>query len=73
MIMWAAPVGAFGAMAAVVGATGIDALKSLGVIMLGFYVTCVLFVFVRARPDALGWSPGSTSSRCCATWAASSC
>jgi aerobic C4-dicarboxylate transport protein len=45
MIMWAAPVGAFGAMAAVVGATGIDALKSLGVIMLAFYVTCVIFVF----------------------------
>ncbi|MEV7414485.1 cation:dicarboxylase symporter family transporter [Streptomyces sp. NPDC089919] len=46
MIMWAAPVGAFGAMAAVVGATGVDALKSLGVIMFGFYTTCLLFVFV---------------------------
>ena len=46
MIMWAAPVGAFGAMAAVVGETGVDALKSLAVIMVGFYVTCVLFVFV---------------------------
>ncbi len=46
MIMWAAPVGAFGAMAAVVGATGADALKSLAVLMVGFYVTCALFVFV---------------------------
>ncbi|WP_137293563.1 cation:dicarboxylate symporter family transporter [Nocardioides dongxiaopingii] len=46
MIMWAAPVGAFGAMAAVVGATGADALKSLAVLMIGFYVTCALFVFV---------------------------
>ncbi|MEU7594674.1 cation:dicarboxylase symporter family transporter [Streptomyces sp. NPDC039022] len=46
MIMWAAPVGAFGAMAAVVGATGVDALKSLAVIMVGFYVTCLLFVLV---------------------------
>ncbi|WP_190130701.1 cation:dicarboxylate symporter family transporter [Streptomyces mashuensis] len=46
MVMWAAPVGAFGAMAAVVGATGVDALKSLAVIMIGFYVTCVLFVVV---------------------------
>ncbi len=46
MIMWAAPVGAFGAIAAVVGDTGVDALKSLAVIMLGFYVTCILFVFV---------------------------
>ncbi|MBN6055138.1 cation:dicarboxylase symporter family transporter [Nonomuraea sp. RK-328] len=46
MIMWAAPVGAFGAIAAVVGATGIDALKSLAVIMAAFYVTCALFVGV---------------------------
>lgn len=46
MIMWVAPVGAFGAIAAVVGSTGMDALKSLAVIMLGFYATCVVFVFV---------------------------
>jgi aerobic C4-dicarboxylate transport protein len=46
MIMWLAPVGAFGAIAAVVGATGLDALRSLAVIMLGFYVTCLLFVLV---------------------------
>ncbi|MCY0949477.1 cation:dicarboxylate symporter family transporter [Streptomyces sp. H27-S2] len=46
MIMWVAPVGAFGAIAAVVGATGMDALKSLAVIMIGFYTTCLLFVFV---------------------------
>jgi aerobic C4-dicarboxylate transport protein len=45
MVMWVAPLGAFGAMAAVVGATGLSALKSLAVIMLGFYVTCLLFVF----------------------------
>ncbi|MER5279761.1 cation:dicarboxylase symporter family transporter [Streptomyces sp. NPDC002809] len=46
MIMWMAPVGAFGAMAAVVGETGVDALKSLAVIMIGFYITCALFVFL---------------------------
>ncbi|WP_371098630.1 cation:dicarboxylate symporter family transporter [Streptomyces sanglieri] len=46
MIMWAAPVGAFGAMAAVVGETGVDALKSLAIIMIGFYLTCAIFVFV---------------------------
>jgi aerobic C4-dicarboxylate transport protein len=45
MIMWAAPVGAFGAIAAVVGETGWGALKSLAVIMIGFYATCLLFVF----------------------------
>lgn len=46
MIMWAAPIGAFGAMAAVVGETGVDALKALAVIMIGFYTTCAIFVFV---------------------------
>jgi aerobic C4-dicarboxylate transport protein len=46
MIMWAAPVGAFGAMAAVVGETGVDALKSLAIIMIGFYITCAIFVFL---------------------------
>ncbi|WP_109505409.1 cation:dicarboxylate symporter family transporter [Nocardioides speluncae] len=46
MIMWLAPLGAFGAIAGVVGETGLDALKSLAVIMLGFYATCAVFVFV---------------------------
>ncbi|MFI7298481.1 cation:dicarboxylate symporter family transporter [Streptomyces sp. NPDC050121] len=46
MVMWAAPIGAFGAMAAVVGSAGVDALKSLAVLMLGFYTTCFLFVFI---------------------------
>ncbi|MFD9001027.1 cation:dicarboxylate symporter family transporter [Streptomyces sp. NPDC059582] len=46
MVMWAAPIGAFGAIAAVTGSAGLDALKSLAVLMLGFYVTCFLFVFV---------------------------
>ena len=46
MIMWAAPVGAFGAIAGVVGETGVDALKSLAILMLAFYITCALFVFV---------------------------
>ncbi|SDT51097.1 cation:dicarboxylate symporter family transporter [Actinoplanes derwentensis] len=46
MLMWLAPIGAFGAIAAVVGATGVDALISLAQIMLGFYITCALFVFV---------------------------
>jgi aerobic C4-dicarboxylate transport protein len=46
MIMWLAPIGAFGAIAAVVGSAGADALKSLGVIMLGFYSTCLIFVIV---------------------------
>jgi aerobic C4-dicarboxylate transport protein len=45
MIMWAAPIGAFGAIAAVVGATGADALVSLARIMIAFYLTCAVFIF----------------------------
>jgi aerobic C4-dicarboxylate transport protein len=44
MIMWVAPVGAFGAIAAVVGAAGWQALAGLAQIMAGFYATCVVFV-----------------------------
>ncbi|KUO06737.1 cation:dicarboxylate symporter family transporter [Streptomyces sp. DSM 15324] len=46
MVMWAAPIGSFGAIAAVTGSAGIDALKQLAILMLGFYVTCFLFVFL---------------------------
>jgi len=46
MVMWLAPIGAFGAIAAVVGATGMDALKSLAYLMLGFYAACAIFVVV---------------------------
>ena len=50
MIMWLAPVGAFGAIAGVVGETGIDALQSLGMLMLAFYLTCLLFVGLVLGP-----------------------
>ncbi|MGI5128589.1 cation:dicarboxylate symporter family transporter [Pseudonocardia sp. CA-107938] len=46
MIMWVAPIGAFGAIAAVVGATKGAALIELAKLMLGFYLTCVIFIFV---------------------------
>ncbi len=44
-VLWVAPIGAFGAMAEVVGATGFDAVIQLAVLMLAFYLTCVIFVF----------------------------
>ncbi|WP_188186703.1 cation:dicarboxylate symporter family transporter [Nonomuraea sp. SYSU D8015] len=50
MIMWVTPVGAFGAIAAVVGSTGIEALKSLAIIMAAFYITCLLFVGLVLGP-----------------------
>ena len=45
MVLWLAPIGAFGAIANVVGQTGWSAVTELLTLMLGFYVTCVIFVF----------------------------
>ena len=45
MILWLAPIGAFGAIANVVGQTGWTAVTQLLTLMLGFYITCVIFVF----------------------------
>ena len=46
MIMWVAPIGAFGAIAFTVGRFGAGSLASLGVLLIEFYVVCFLFVFV---------------------------
>jgi aerobic C4-dicarboxylate transport protein len=45
MILWLAPLGAFGAIAAVVGKTGFSAIVSLGILMVAFYITCAVFIF----------------------------
>lgn len=45
MVLWLAPIGAFGALANVVGQTGWSAVTSLLTLMLGFYLTCIVFVF----------------------------
>jgi len=46
MIMRLAPIGAFGAMAFTVGRYGVGSLLSLGKLMAGVYVTCLLFILV---------------------------
>lgn len=46
MVMWLAPLGAFGAIAGVVGETGIQAVVSLFTLMAAFYLTCVVFIVV---------------------------
>ena len=46
IVMRAAPIGAFGAMAFTVGRYGIGTLFSLGKLMAGVYVTCFLFVVI---------------------------
>lgn len=45
MIMKLAPIGAMGAMGFTIGKYGIDALSSLGFLMLTFYATCLLYIF----------------------------
>ncbi len=45
MILWLAPIGAFGAIANVVAQTGWAAVTQLLTLMLGFYITCAIFVF----------------------------
>ena len=46
IIMKAAPIGAFGAMAFTIGKFGVGSLSKLGLFMGCFYLTCLLFVFV---------------------------
>ena len=45
-IMWLAPIGAFGAIAGVVGNAGWAAIGSLSLFVLVFYATCVVFIVV---------------------------
>jgi aerobic C4-dicarboxylate transport protein len=46
IIIRVSPVGAFGGMAYTVGTFGFDSLKALGALMLSFYITSFLFIFV---------------------------
>ncbi len=46
LIMKVAPIGAFGAMAFVIGTYGIRTLFSLAWLMGAFYITCAVFIFV---------------------------
>lgn len=45
-ILWLAPIGAFGAIAHAVGSTGLSVVLQLGYLMLAFYITCLVFIFV---------------------------
>ena len=46
MIMYLAPIGAMGAMGFTIGKFGIQALSKLGMLMLSFYLTCIIFVII---------------------------
>jgi len=52
IVMWAAPIGAFGAIAFTVGKFGVGSLASLAKLLLGFYLTCVVFIAVGFTPLA---------------------
>ncbi len=51
-IMWLAPIGAMGAIAATVGKFGIGSLTTLGALVGEFYLTCVLFIVIVLWPIA---------------------
>jgi aerobic C4-dicarboxylate transport protein len=53
IVMWAAPIGAFGAIAFTVGKFGVGSLASLGKLLGGFYLTCIVFVVVGFLPVAM--------------------
>ncbi|MDR3422728.1 MAG: C4-dicarboxylate transporter DctA [Xanthobacteraceae bacterium] len=52
MVMWAAPIGAFGAIAFTVGKFGSGSLFSLGKLIVTFYITCLIFIFCVIWPIA---------------------
>lgn len=46
IIMRAAPIGALGAMGFTIGKYGLNSLTQLGMLMLCFYLTCLIFIFL---------------------------
>jgi aerobic C4-dicarboxylate transport protein len=52
LVMWSAPLGAFGAIAFTVGKFGVGSLASLGKLLGGFYLTCIIFIIVAFGPVA---------------------
>ena len=52
VVMWAAPLGAFGAIAFTVGRFGTASLFSLGELLISFYLTCLIFIFGVLWPIA---------------------
>src|SRR6201981_3438625 len=52
VVMWAAPLGAFGAIAFTVGRFGATSLLSLGELLISFYATCLIFIFMVLWPIA---------------------
>ena len=71
MILWVAPIGAFGAIAEVVGATGFDAVKARGAD--ARLLPHLRHLRVRCARRAAVVVAGCRSSSWCGTWPASTC
>jgi len=56
IVMRVAPIGAFGAMAFTIGKYGLASLLALGKLMVAFYATCLIFVFVVL--GGIAWMSG---------------
>ena len=52
IVMWAAPIGAFGAIAFTVGKFGAGSLISLARLLISFYATCLIFILAVLWPIA---------------------
>ncbi|HUO21688.1 MAG TPA: cation:dicarboxylase symporter family transporter [Caulobacteraceae bacterium] len=52
IVMWVAPIGAFGAIAFTVGKFGVTSLESLGKLVGEFYLVCIVFIIVSVAPIA---------------------
>ena len=70
--MWLAPIGAFGAIAGVVGNAGWAAIGALSLFVAVFYATCLAFI-VFILGGLLKITTGCRSSRSCTTCARSTC
>lgn len=59
MVMWVAPIGAFGAIAFTVGKFGVHSLASLGTLIGEFYLVCIVFIITTIVPVAwwCGFNP----------------
>jgi aerobic C4-dicarboxylate transport protein len=53
MVMWVAPIGAFGAIAYTVGKFGVGSLASLGTLVGEFYLVCLVFIICAVT--AVAW------------------
>ena len=70
IVMWPAPIGAFGAIAFTVGKFGAGSLLSLGKFLVSFYVICLVFILAcsgrwRIWPASVCSASSAISAKSC--------